>query len=87
MNAIKCTISENGINQIHQFLAGHHKKGGDYFDRSMLKAFVEEAEFQLAEGNPPSIELSSWETVSGRTETFTISDEGLDFEEIEIEDY
>jgi hypothetical protein len=80
------TVNENGLNQIHQFLAEHHKKGGDHFDRSMLRAWAADAEFQLAEGNPASIELRSFDAVSGHTETFTISEEGLDFEEVEIEE-
>lgn len=86
MKALNYTVNDNGLNQIHQFLAEHHKKGGDHFDKSMLLAWAADAEFQLAEGNPASIEIRSWDTVSGHTETFTISDEGLDAEEIDIEE-
>ena len=85
MKARNYTVNANGLTQIHQFLAEHHKKGGDHFDRDMLRAWAADAEFQLSEGNPASIELSSWDSVSGHTETFTISEEGLDFEEVEIE--
>lgn len=86
MKARNYTVNDNGLDQIHQFLAEHHKKGGDHFDRDMLRAWAADAEFQLAEGNPASIELRSWDAVSGHTETFTISEEGMDFEEVEIEE-
>ncbi len=75
MKARIYTVNDNGLNQIHQFLAEHHKKGGDHFDRSMLLAWASDAEFQLGEGNPASIEIRSRDTVSGHTETFTISAE------------
>lgn len=86
MKTIHYAVNANGLNQIHQFLAEHHKKGGDHFDKSMLLAWAADAEFQLAEGNPASIEIRSWDAVSGHTETFTISEEGLDAEEIDIEE-
>lgn len=86
MKALNYTVNENGLNQIHQFLAEHHNKGGDHFDKSMLLAWAADAEFQLAEGNPASIEIRSYDAVSGHTETFTISDEGLDAEEFDIEE-
>lgn len=86
MKYINYTVNENGLTQIHQFLAEHHKKGGDHLDRSMLIAWAADAEFQLGEGNLASIELKSWDSLSGHTETFTISAEGLDAEEVEIEE-
>lgn len=86
MKALNYIVNTNGLNQIHQFLAEHHKKGGEHFDKDMLRAWAADAEFQLAEGNPASIEIRSWDAVSGHTETFTISAEGLDSEEIDIEE-
>jgi hypothetical protein len=71
-------VNERGIEEIRQFLSENHKKGGDHFTRSMLKAWAADAEFQLDEGNPPIIELKSWDSVHGRTQTYTISDEGID---------
>lgn len=79
-------VNEKGLAEIHQFLAEKHKLGGDHFDRSMLQAWAQDAEFQLGEGNPASIEIRSWDAVSGHTETYTISEEGLDCEEVEIEE-
>lgn len=86
MKARIYTVNDNGLNQIHQFLAEHHKKGGDHFDKDMLRSWAADAEFQLSEGNPARIEIRSFDSVSGHTEEFTISDEGLDFEEVEIEE-
>lgn len=86
MKARIYTVNDNGLNQIHQFLAEHHKLGGDHFDRDMLRAWAADAEFSLAEGNDAGIEIRSFDSVSGHAETFIISNEGLDFEEVEIED-
>ena len=80
------TVNDNGMTQIHQFLAEHHKNGGDHFDRDMVRAWAADAEFQLSEGNPASIEIPARDAVSGHAETFTISAEGLDFEEVELDD-
>ena len=81
MTNTQYTVNDNGLEQIHNFLAERHILGRDLFTRDMLRAWASAAEFQFAEGNPPSIELKSWETVSGHTEVFTISDEG--FEKVE----
>lgn len=86
MKIQQCTVNDNGLNEIHRFLATHHRLGGEHFDRSMLQAWAADAEFQLREGNPPSIEIRSWDAVSGHTEEYTISRAGLDCREIEIDD-
>lgn len=86
MKVQQYSVNENGLAQIQEFLATNHKNGGDHFTKDMLRAWAQDAEFQLGECNPASIEIKSWDTVSGHTETFTISDEGLDCEEIEIDE-
>ncbi len=86
MKARNYTVNENGLNQIHKILAEHHKLGGDHFDKKMLRAWAADAEFQLEQGNPAMIEIRAWDSISGHTETFTISDEGFDVEEIDIEE-
>ena len=86
MKTKQYSVNEQGLNEIKEFLASNHKKGGDHFTREMLQAWAADAEFQLAEGNPASIEIRAWDAVSGHTETFTISDAGLDCVEIEIEE-
>lgn len=78
------TINQNGLIEIAEFLGRRFKKavisgeGAGYFDDSMLAAWAAEAEFQLAEGNPPSIEISGFDSVSGNPETFEVSPEGVD---------
>ena len=79
------SINEQGLNEIKEFLAENHKKGGDQFDRDMLLAWAADAEFQLSEGNPASIEIKSFDSIHGRTQEFTISYAGLDAETVEIE--
>lgn len=74
------TVNEHGLQEIKEFLADNHKKGGDHFDRDMLIAWAADAEFQLAEGNPPMIEIKSWDSVHGRTQEYTISDAGIDID-------
>lgn len=80
------TVNEQGLNEIKEFLADNHKKGGDHFDRNMLKAWAVDAEYQLAEGNRATIEIKSWDSIHDRTEAFTISDAGLDAKTVEIEE-
>ncbi len=80
------SINAAGLAEIHAFLAAHHKKGGDYFDRDMLHAWAAEAEHQLYEGNPATIEIKSWDSTSGHTEDFTISDAGIDTEYVDDEE-
>ena len=80
------SINKIGLNEIAEFLGTHHKLGRDHFTDDMLRAWAADAEFQLSEGNDASIEIRSLDSVSGHTETFTISDAGLDSTAIEIEE-
>ena len=65
---LTCTVNAAGLDEIQAFLADTHKLGGDHFTADMLRAWAADAEFQLAEGNSPTIEISSRDSVSGRTE-------------------
>jgi len=80
------TVNEAGLAEIKDFLSKKHKMGGDHFTLEMLHAWASEAEFQLGEGNPASIEIGSMYSVSGRPEIYTISDAGLDAQVIEIDE-
>ena len=80
------TVNEQGLEEIKQFLADNHKKGGDHFTRDMLQAWATDAEFQLGEGNPATIEIRAADCVQGRTMEYTISDDGLDSEVVEIDE-
>ena len=74
------SINSTGIQEIHAFLSECHKLGGDHFTPAMLLAWAQDAEFQLGEGNSATIEIKGWDAVSGHTETFTVSDAGIDTE-------
>jgi hypothetical protein len=80
------TVNDVGLQEIHDFLAENHKLGAEHFTKQMLRAWAAEAEFQLSEGNDASIELKVWDSINRRTQTFTISDAGLDAEIVEIDD-
>lgn len=80
------SVNEKGMAEIQAFLAEKHILGGDNFGRSMLQAWAREAEYQLSDGNSASIEIRSFDSTSGHTEKYTISADGLDCEEIEIEE-
>lgn len=84
MKVRQYSVNEIGLEEIKEFLAGHHRLGGDHFDRAMLQAWASDAEFQMGEGNTASIEILSWDAKSGRTETYTISDSGIDYVEIGV---
>lgn len=83
---IPATINATGLAEIKQFLAANHKLGGDHFTASMVAAWATDAEFQLAQGNPATIEIRSFDSVSGAAVTYTISDAGIDSTEVEIDE-
>lgn len=84
MKYTTATVNETGLAEIREFLSQNHKKGGDHFTREMLSAWASEAEFQVGEGNPPTIELHARDSVHGRTQEYTISPAGID--EVEYDD-
>ena len=86
MKAEFLTVNNVGLTEIWNFLAANHKEGGDHFNHEMLTAYAKEAEFQVSEGNPPCIELRSWESISNTTIEFQISAAGIDSEMIEIDE-
>lgn len=78
-------VNEKGLDEIREFLRANHKKGGD-FTSDMIRAWADEAEFQIAEGNPATIEIRAQDCVHGRTMEYRISDAGLEDQVIEIDD-
>jgi hypothetical protein len=81
------TVNDNGLAQIAEFLSANADRTFTLkHDRHALQAWAADAEFQIGEGNTPSIEISHIASIHGVTQEFTISDEGLDFEEIEIDE-
>lgn len=79
------TVNATGMAEIKSFLAANHKKGENFSD-AMIAAWANDAEFQLSEGNPASIEIKSWDCIHGFTLEYTISDQGIDCETVEVDD-
>jgi len=50
----------------------------------MLLAWAADAEFQLSDGNPATIEIKSSDSIHGHTQEFNISDCGFDAETVNI---
>lgn len=71
-------INENGLKQIHAFLTANHKLEKNHFDKHMLRAWARDAEFQYAEGNGATIEISGRDSISGNPICFTVADSGID---------
>jgi hypothetical protein len=86
MQASIKTINATGLKEIQAFLAENHKLGGEHFTPAMLRAWAQDAEFSLSEGNDAGIEIKSWDSVSGHTQTFEVSDAGIDTEFVEIDE-
>lgn len=86
MQAVIKTINATGLKEIHVFLAENHKRGGDHFNTSMLRAWADDAEFSMSEGNDAGIELKSCDSISGCTQTFTVSNAGIDTKFVEIDE-
>lgn len=70
-------INAEGLAQIEKFLGTYHKK--QTFTAPQLRAWAADAEFQLDEGNPATIEIRGWDSVTGHTQTFTVSANGINF--------
>lgn len=76
-------VNELGLKEISDFLQANHKSHESFYGNSdCLKAWAKQAEFQIGEGNDAEIEINSWNSVSGRTEKYKISNEGLTFERV-----
>lgn len=72
------TVNEVGIAEIARFLRENHKLGErDRFGPSELSAWASGAEFQLAEGNSATIEISSADSVTGVPICYRISEAGI----------
>ena len=76
-------INEIGIEEIRTFLIKNHKDGAYYFSSDRvtelaLSAWADDADSSLAAGGDAIIELKQRDSVSGRTQTYTISAAGID---------
>jgi len=82
---VPSTINLVGKQEILGFLTQNHKLGNQLDDEN-INAWARDTENQLSMGNPPSIEIRAWESVHGYTQTYTVSDAGVDFQEFDTEE-
>jgi hypothetical protein len=81
------SVNANGIAQIAAFLLENHKRGEIISqDPAMLRAWAADAEFSLSEGNRADIEIRAFDSVLCGTQIFTISADGLDSCDVEIDE-
>ena len=69
-------INPAGLEHIRAWLADRMINGGN-LGAAEIAAWARDAEYQVSEGNPPSIELRASQSVSGHTETFTVPADGI----------
>lgn len=80
-NKTMYTVNEKGIAQIAEFIRQNHKDGTRIANTpSCLNAWAGEAEESMESGNPPIIEIRSWDSNSCATVSFTVSPDGIDIE-------
>lgn len=71
-------INNLGLEQIKNFLLANHKKGEEIANNEdMLRAWAQDAEFQLGEGNSATIEIKAKDSVYSWAQEFTVSAEGI----------
>jgi hypothetical protein len=80
------SVNAKGVAQIAAFLLKNHVLGERMQAPDLLRAWVGDAEFSLSEGNAPEIEIPSFRSIHGKTQTFTISDDGIDSRDVEIDE-
>lgn len=83
MQVTNYTVNALGLQEIRTFLANNHKKGSDHFTEAMIRAWAADAEDSLDSGSLPIIEIRSFDSISGHTVTYQISDAGVDSEVVE----
>lgn len=70
-------LNENGEAQVRDFILAH-RKNIDYLMHSERLAYSNDVDFQLAEGNPPTVEIPALYSRSGVPVTYTVTAEGVD---------
>jgi len=73
---IEKRVSEKGWRLIQEWIKATHNADHPFsYDSRACEAWCNEAEEQMAQGNPPTVEMPSNATASGHTETFTVPDD------------
>lgn len=81
------TVNEAGLKQIHNHLVARHKLGGDdHFNRDHLLAWAEDVERNMNDAGQPAFEIRAHDSVSGHTELCSITEDGFDATDAELDD-
>ncbi len=76
---METTVNHAGITEIAEFIRQNHIDGDRIAkDQSCLNAWASDAEESMESGNPPIIEIRSFDSKSGATVSFTVSPGGID---------
>lgn len=77
-------LNAAGIQELRDFLIANLKlRDGVSLDDDIVSAWAQDAEQSADNGNPPMIELRAWESLSGATQTFTVSGSGVEVSAID----
>lgn len=75
------TINDKGLKEIALFLAKNHRlvvlRSDKDITKKIVHAWADDAESQLSQGNPPTIEIKSFDSIIGKTVEYTVSNEGV----------
>lgn len=69
-------VNDKGLREVLSFLNARHKYL-EYIDDVLLTEFLKEAEHQMEIGKSPTIEITHYYSMSGLTEIYIITDDGL----------
>ncbi len=82
---VQQTVNQDGLAQIRAHLAAHHKKGTNFTDE-MIGAWASDVEQSLSDSGLAEFEIKATDSVSGRTELCTITEDGIDsFHIVEVD--
>ena len=71
-------VNDRGWAYIKEWILATKNDDQEYsFDSRAAEAWCSEAEESMGNGNPPMVEMQASATLSGRTETFIVPDDGV----------
>lgn len=76
MSTVK-RVNDRGIRALKSWIEATSMPDHCHTDAENLDAWCREAEESMGNGNPPMVEMSDLDTISGRPETFTIPADGI----------
>ena len=83
----KYSVNQNGLDQIAEFLRAYHKNGALLSEiNDTLFAYAKKVEFSLSENDRAEFEISASNSINGWTELCSLTPDGLDSVEVEIDE-